>query len=721
MFKSHLLCSSFKISFLVFLCTIFSNNIPGLSASTVPKASDLWLRYDVIKNDDIRDYYKNRIGAMIVEGNSNTMNAIRIEMETAINRLLSRDDSSSLGKITIIAGTPENSQVIRNLGWADELSLIGDEGFIIRTARSKTGDDVIAITSNGEIGVLYGTFHFLRQLQLHKTIDSINIVESPRIQHRMLNHWDNIMPTRYGTVERGYAGRTLWIWDDLPNRRATHYTDYARAMASIGLNGVVLNNVNSEPQILKTEYLEKVAALADIFRPYGIRLFLSASFAAPLRPADRPRFKEWGGIGDLDTADPLDPRVQQWWSDKADEIYGLIPDFGGFLVKADSEGMHGPQSYGRNHADGANMLAEAIARYGGLVIWRAFVYDGDVYEDRAKSAYGEFKPYDGRFHENVVVQVKNGPLDFQPREPVHPLFGSMSLTPLAMEFQITQEYLGHNIHLVYLGTKWKEILDFDTFSDGEHSTVAKVIDGTLHNYKHTVIAGVANLGIGPRPVNWTGHPFGQANWYAFGRLAWDPTLDPESIAEEWVRMTWSTDSVVVTSIVGMMMGSWEAAVDYMSPLGLNFTIEGDPHYDPAPDRREGRFFYSNESGIGYDRTVSGTNALAQYHPGVAEQFMRIETIPERYLLWFHFVPWDYRLQSGRTLWEELVTRYNEGVVYVERMLTNWTGLESKITQTRHAHITWLLTEQLEHARYYRDECLDYFSSRSGRSFDLDGE
>jgi len=355
------------------------------------------------------------------------------------------------------------------------------------------------------------------------------------------------------------------------------------------------------------------------------------------------------------------------------------------------------------------------------VIWRAFVYDEDVYDDRTKSAYGEFKPYDGHFHENVVVQVKNGPLDFRPREPVHPLFGSMPATPLAMEFQITQEYLGHNIHLVYLGTQWKEILDFDTYYDGENSTVARVIDGSLHNYKHTVIAGVANLGIGPRPVNWTGHPFGQANWYAFGRLAWNPTLDPERIAEEWVRMTWSYDPIVVTTIVEMMMGSWEAAVNYKSPLGLYFTVEGDPHYDPAPHRRDGRLWFSNKDGIGYDRTISGSNAVSQYHSVVAEQFNDVNNVPESYLLWFHFVSWDHVMQSGLTLWEEFVNLYNDGVAYVESMLASWKTLEPNIVPAKHAHVKWLLTEQLEHARYYRDVCLDYFSSRNGRSFDLDGE
>lgn len=686
-------------------------------ASEVPKAEDLWLKYDEIVDPDLRRAYDARIGEIRVVGDSDVLDAARRELELGINGLLGREEDSSVGATDLVMGTPKSSEVIRSLGWDSELAEQGEEGFIIR--ETDHGDTpMIVIASSGEKGMLYGAFRFLRHLQTHQPIEDIDLAESPKVGHRMLNHWDNIMPTKYGTVERGYAGRTLWIWDELPDQRRDHYRDYARVMASLGLNSVVLNNVNAEPQILTTEYLEKVAALAEEFRPYGIQVYLSAAFAAPLPPAERPRFKEWGGIGDCDTADPLDPEVQRWWKDKADEIYELIPDFGGFLVKADSEGIHGPQAYDRTHMDGANMMADVLAPHDGIVIWRAFVYDSDDYSDRAKAAYGEFKPHDGEFRDNVVIQAKNGPLDFQPREPIHPLFGGMPNTQIGMELQVTQEYTGQNIHLVYLGAMWEEVLNFDTYYDGEGTTVARVVGGSVYDYDHTVMAGVANLGIGSRPINWTDHPFGQANWYAFGRLAWNPDLDSEEIAREWVRMTWpSEEEIVEETIVDMMMGSWKALVDYMTPLGLNYTVEGDPHYDPAPAKRDGNYWFADGEGIGYDRTSGGTNAVSQYHPAVAEMFDDIDTIPERYLLWFHFVPWDYEMASGRTLWDEVVYRYNSGVEYVESMVANWEGLEEHVEPIRHRHVLWLLTEQLEHARYYRDVCLEYFADASGRSLE----
>ncbi|MEX0686739.1 MAG: alpha-glucuronidase family glycosyl hydrolase [Balneolales bacterium] len=698
--------------FIVMLMQLFSKTA---IADQIPKAEDLWLKYDKITDESKKNDYELALGEIHVNGNSKMMKAVRDELELGINGLLGRTEDSQVGNADIIVGTHKSSDIIRDLKLENELKKLGNEGFIIRET-DYNGKPVIVIASKSEVGVLYGAFRFLRELQTYTSIYQLNVIESPKIEYRMLNHWDNIVPTQYGTVERGYSGRTLWIWDELPGRRRDHYRDYARAMASVGLNSVVLNNVNSEPKILTTEYLDKVAGLADEFRPYGIRVFLSASFAAPLPPADRPRFKRWGGIGDLDTADPLDPQVQKWWQNKADEIYNLIPDFGGFLVKADSEGTFGPNAYDRSHAEGANLLADALAPHRGIVIWRAFVYDSDIYDDRVKAAYGEFKPLDGEFRDNVVVQVKNGPLDFQPREPVHPLFGAMPNTPLSMEFQITQEYLGHNIHLVYLGPMWEKILNFDTYYDGKGTTVARIIDGSVHNYDHTVIAGVSNVGIGPRPVNWTGHPFGQANWYAFGRFAWNPNLDSEKIAREWIRMTWPSDSIVEETIVDIMMGSWQAAVNYKAPLGLNFTVEGGPHYDPAPAKRDGNYWFINEKGIGFDRTSEGSNAISQYHTVISDKFNHIHSVPEDYLLWFHFVPWSHEMESGRLLWDELVYRYNSGVEYVNSMLSNWEKLESHIEPTKFRHVQWLLTEQLDHAGYYRDVSINYFSEQSGFSY-----
>ena len=435
------------------------------------------------------------------------------------------------------------------------------------------------------------------------------MVEAPRIRHRVLDHWDNLNRT----VERGYAGFSLWDWHKLPDYRSPRYTDYARANASIGINGTVLTNVNANATSLTAEYLAKAAALADVFRPYGIRVYLTARFSAPIE------------IGGLTTADPLDPAVAAWWKRKADEIYGFIPDFGGFLVKANSEGQPGPQDYGRTHADGANVLADALAPHGGLVMWRAFVYSNEVPDDRAKQAYNEFQPLDGKFRPNVLVQVKNGPIDFQPREPFHPLFGAMPKTPLMMEFQITQEYLGFATHLVYLAPLFEETLRADTHAKGEGSTVARVIDGSLHGHALTGIAGVANIGT---DRNWCGSVFACANWYAFGRLAWDHALTSDAIADEWIRRTFGNDPALVAPVKEMMLGSREAAVDYMTPLGLHHQMAEGHHYGPGPWVSQARradwtsvyYHRADANGIGFDRTATGSNAASQYFPPVAEVF-----------------------------------------------------------------------------------------------------
>ena len=506
------------------------------------------------------------------------------------------------------------------------------------------------IAANSDVGVLYGAFRLLRLIQTRQPIDRLDLADAPRLERRLLNHWDNL--SRH--VERGYAGLSLWDWQTLPRFDDPRYTDYARANASIGVNGVVLNNVNSNADILTPPFLAKVKALADIFRPYGIRVHLSARFNAPM------------AIGGLPTADPLDPRVRAWWRAKADEIYRLIPDFGGFLVKANSEGQPGPQDFGRSHADGANLLADAVAPHGGIVMWRAFVYSSAAGTDRAAQAYDEFHPLDGRFRDNVIVQVKNGPIDFQPREPFSPLFGAMPQTPLAIELQLTKEYLGFATHLAYLGTMWEEVLDADTFANGEGSTVARVVDGSLHRSRHTAIAGVANIG---NVRNWTGSQFNQADWYAFGRLAWNPGASARDIAEEWTRMTWGNDPALVEPIVGMMMESRQAVVDYMTPLGLAHLMATGHHYGPGPwisdlgrpDWNPVYYHRADGEGIGFDRTPAGTNSLAQYAAPVRERWGNPATVGDDYLLWFHHVPWDHRLANGRTVWDELVTRYTGGV------------------------------------------------------------
>ncbi|MDB5720529.1 MAG: alpha-glucuronidase, partial [Alphaproteobacteria bacterium] len=483
--------------------------------------------------------------------------------------------------------------------------------------------------------------------------------------------------------------------------------DYARANASIGINATVLNNVNSNADILTPAFLDKVRMLADLFRPWGIRVYLSARFSAPME------------IGGLKTADPLDPLVRAWWKAKADEIYRHVPDFGGFLVKANSEGQPGPQNYGRSHADGANMLAAALAPHNGIVIWRAFVYSDTNAEDRAKQAYSEFQPLDGKFADNVVVQVKNGPIDFQPREPFSPLFGAMPRTALAMEMEITKEYLGFATHLVYLGTMWEEVLRADTYRKGPGSTVAKVIDGSLEGHRLTVMAGVANVG---NDRNWTGSQFDQANWYAFGRLAWNPDLSAQDIAEEWVRQTFGNDPRLVLPVVGMMIGSRQAAVDYMTPLGLAHLMGTGHHYGPAPWVKElarpewNPVYYhrADQAGIGFDRTASGSNAVGQYAPEVAKHFSDLATVGDDYLLWFHHLPWEYHMGSGQTLWEALVARYDKGVDEVREMRRSWDRVAPRVDPERSAEITAFLAIQEQEAIWWRDASIAYFQSVSKR-------
>jgi len=664
----------------------------------------LWLKYDQISKASTLQSYRNSIQGWTVLGESKTMAAVRDELKRGLSGLL--------GVTTPQLMTPENRTIIvgtvRNLPFSLQVKLIsrldglGPEGFIILcTAINKK--NVTIITANEETGVLYGVFHLLRLLQTHSEIEDLNVASSPKIRLRLLNHWDNLDRT----VERGYAGFSLWDWHKLPNYKHAYYKDYARANASIGINGTVLNNVNTNPLIMTPLYLEKVAVLADVFRPYGIKVYLSVKFSAPI------------DIGGLNTSDPIEHRVREWWKNKAEKIYARIPDFGGFLVKANSEGQPGPQQYGRTHADGANMLAEALAPFGGVVMWRAFVYDHNIKEDRAKQAYTEFKPLDGKFRDNVLVQVKNGPIDFQPREPFHPLFGSMPQTPLMMEFQITQEYLGFSTHLVYLGSLFEEVLDADTYARSQGSTVARVIDGSLDGHTISGIAGVANTGT---DRNWTGHLFGQANWYTFGRLAWDHQLSAETIAEEWIHMTLSNEEDVIQTVKEMMMVSRENTVNYMTPLGLHHIMGWDHHYGPAPwikdkhrDDWTSVYYHRADSvGIGFDRTGTGSNALSQYYPPVESMYSSLESCPEEYLLWFHHLGWDHPMKSGRTLWEELCYRYETGVQGVRRMQSDWETLKGRIDEESFRHVQAMLGIQEKEALWWRNACLLYFQSFSKR-------
>ncbi len=663
---------------LVVLCATFARAEDGYR---------LWLRYEPVSDVALRDAYAAALGTVVLAtadgAETPALAAARTELTTGLGGLLGREVPISIEKIaTTVSG--------------------GDEAYAIRLEQGSVPRVVIA--ANCDLGALYGVFALLRQLQTARPVAELDgLAGAPRIKRRMLNHWDNLT----GTVERGQAGHSLWKWFELPEVVDPRYVDYARACASVGLNGTVLNNVNANATILTGPYLKKVAALADVFRPYGVRVYLTARFSAP---------KEIGG---LPTADPLDPAVVAWWKDKVDEIYRHVPDFGGFLVKANSEGQPGPQDYGRTHAEGANMLAGALAPHGGVVIWRAFVYSHEAPDDRHKQAYTEFTPLDGTFRPNVFVQVKNGAIDFMPREPFHPLFGAMPHTPLAPELQIAQEYLGGAIQLAFLAPMWKETLDSDTFCSGAGSTVARVVDGSVDGHADSCIAGVANTG---DVRNWTGHPLSAANWYAFGRLAWDHTLSSAAIADEWTRMTFSNDPEVVSTVATMLLASRETVVNYSMPLGLHHIMAEGHHYGPGPwVAKSGRpdwtsvyYHRADARGVGFDRTATGSNAVAQYRPEVAQLFGDPVRCPEKYLLWFHHVPWDRPLASGRTLWDELALRYQAGVDGVRGWRKEWAALAGRIDNERHTHVDQLLHRQELDATFWRDGCLLYFQTFSKR-------
>nr|WP_192461306.1 alpha-glucuronidase family glycosyl hydrolase [Euzebyella saccharophila] len=661
------------------------------------------MNYKQIDNEKLNKSYQKATTSLAVLGKSETIQAIKNELQLALPQLLEKqpeiksvvEERSSLIIATLDA-LPSNIKK----QFSAAVDNLGDEGFIIKSIKIEKNTKLV-VTAHTEIGLLYGTFRVLALMQQLEELTNLNLVDSPKIDIRMLNHWDNLDRT----VERGYAGFSLWNWQKLPEYIDQRYVDYARANASIGINAVSLTNVNANALILTPMYLEKVKALAKTFRPYGIKVYLTARFSAPIE------------IGGLETADPLDQKVIDWWQAKADEIYSLIPNFGGFLVKANSEGQPGPQNYDRNHVDGANMMAKALAPHNGNVIWRAFVYSEHDADDRAKQAYSEFVPYDGKFLPNVLVQVKNGAIDFQPREPFHPMFGAMPKTHIMMEFQITKEYLGFSTHLVYLPKLYEEVLEADTYQEGKGSTVAKVLDGSLQGQQITGMAGVANIG---NDLNWTGHPFGQADWYGFGRLAWDPYLDSEKIADEWLRMTFSNDEKFIAPIKEMMVTSREAVVNYMNPLGLHHIFDTGHHYGPGPwvselSRPEWNPVYyhqADENGIGFDRTPSGSNATAQYAQPVAEMFNDPKTCPEEYLLWFHHLPWDYQLKNGETLWNGLAKKYQKGVNQVAKMQETWNQMKPYVSAEQHKEVNMLLTIQYKEAKWWRDACLLYFQTFS---------
>lgn len=663
---------------------------------------DLWLRYQKVDNSQLLNSYSKTLAKLNFPVNSATLTEAKKELQQGLNGLLDTNlpETDGISKGTLLVGTPASSKVLSGIhAITNEISGLGDEGFLIKTLKVN-GTPCTVIAARKDMGVMYGVFHFLRLLQTQSDIKELNITQVPKLQRRMLNHWDNLN----GTIERGYAGYTLWDWQRLPGYIDPRYRDYARANASIGINGTVLNNVNANARSLTTEYLIKAAALADVFRPYGIRVYLTARFSAP---------KE---LRALNTADPLDPEVRQWWKDKVKEIYKYIPDFGGFLVKANSEGQPGPQDYKRTHADGANMMAEALEPYGGIVMWRAFVYENSRNVDRAGNGYEEFKPLDGKFNKNVFVQPKNGPIDFQPREPFHPLFGAMPQTPLMLEFQITQEYLGYATNLAYLGPLFEECLDADTYTKGKGTTVANALEDYNRSHGISGIAGVANIGT---DINWCGHLFGQSNWYAFGRMAWNPKLSSEEVADEWLRMTFNNNTSFVNPIKEMMQQSRETVVNYRNPLGLNHIMNFATHYGPGPWYKDPHwdakdYHKADETGIGVDRTSKGSNVVNQYAKPLAEILENLNTCPQKDLLWFHHLPWDYKMPSGKILWDELVAYYYKGVEEVRGMRKLWDSMEGKIDAERFNHVKQLLKVQEDEAIWWRDGCVLYFQTFSKR-------
>jgi alpha-glucuronidase len=590
----------------------------------------------------------------------------------------------------------EGKQVVNVKLLAQRNEELGNEGYVI-----DYNADSVVIFANTQVAALYGTYDLIRMQesgQLGKK--AFSKTELPAFHNRILNHWDN--PN--GTIERGYAGKSLWKWNELPDKVSPVYEEYARANASIGINGTVLNNVNADPKMLTAEYLQKVKVLADIFRPYGLKVYLSLNFASPKH------------LGNLKTSDPLDKDVIKWWNDKVKEIYSIIPDFGGFLVKANSEGQSGPQDYGRTHADGANMIADAVAPYGGIVMWRAFVYDAQS-PDRAKQACEEFVPLDGQFRDNVIIQIKNGPVDFQPREPFSPLFGQLENTNVMAEFQITQEYLGFSNHLVYLHPMWKECLDSDTYQKGEGSTVAEITKGVTHSRPINAIAGVTNIG---DSINWCGHHFAQSNWYAYGRMAWNPELSSEQIADEWIKQTFSSEKKFIEPVKNMMLMSRETNVKYEMPLGLHHIFSGQGHYGPGPWEGASRpdwsplyYHKAAKDGIGFDRTMNGSAAVEQYHEPLKSLYNNVETCPENLILWFHHLPWDYKMKSGRTLWDELCYTYQEGIDEAASFIKVWESVEKYVDSQRYENIHRKIVRQAKDAIWWRDACMLYFQTFSG--------
>lgn len=669
----------------------------------ITEYDDCWLQYDTIQDSERRSSYRTRCSHVFSSTESPELGVVRDELRTGLKDLLGREPHlwmhpprSVDGFLAV--GRRDRMAVVRAAVDADEIDALHEEGYIIRSVEWEE-KECIVITGATDKGMLYGTYHLLRLLATCQPVTDLNVVEEPKNEERIINHWDN--PFR-GSVERGYAGTSIFDWEQLPDLRE-RYRDYARLLASVGINGIVLNNVNTQKpdrpganpaivemegwQLITSKNLPKVAAIASVFRRYGIRTYLSVNYAAPIL------------TGDLETADPLDSDVEQWWAEMADEVYDHVPDFGGFLVKADSEGQPGPYDYDRNHAEGANVIGRALEPHGGRVYWRAFVYAS--HKDRSVQAYDTFEPLDGEFHDNVTLQIKNGPIDFQPREPVSTLFGAMPETNIACELQITQEYTGQGVHVCYHVPQWKEIFDTDTYTHGEGTPVKDL----LTHSEGEGIAGVGSVGADP---NWTGHYLAQSNLYGFGRLVWDPNLASETITDEWVRQTFGNDPTVIESITSILYDSWPAVLDYMTGhLGLLHMMYNqddvlENHYNPSPEEWPG-YHGATEDGIGVDRT----EYAAQFPASLAEQYSSVHDCPTELLLFFHHLPWEYE-HDGTTVIQRLYDNCFAGVETVRSMREQWTELDGHIDPKRYCHVAERLDEQLAHAKHWRNTLVEFF-------------
>ncbi|MEQ7007920.1 alpha-glucuronidase family glycosyl hydrolase [Actinopolymorpha sp. B17G11] len=666
---------------------------PAVGAPGRPPDEDgheLWLRYRRVAHAGRLDEYRRAIEGIAPEGSGELLASAVAELRRGFGGLLDRDvplvdpDGGA-----VVLGTYDESPAVRAHVSRNEMDALGDEGYVIRT----TGRSGIVIGASHQRGVLYGAFHLLRLLQTYQRLDTLDVRERPANPLRILNHWDDLDRN----VERGYAGLSIFRWDALPELDP-RYSDYARILASVGLNATVVNSVNANAQFLASERLPGLAALAGVLRAWGVRMFVSANYASPI-------VLTAGGADPITTADPFDARVQQWWQDKIAEIYDLIPDFGGFLVKANSEGQPGPLDYGRTHAEGANMLADRLRPYDGLLVWRSFVHEG--FSDWAEYQYETFAPLDGDFADNAVVQTKNGPIDFQVREPVHPLFGAMPRTNQAIELQITQEYTGHEVHLCYLVPQWKEVLDFDTLAQGEGTTVKAIVGGAAYGQSNVGLIGVVNFG---DDRDWTGYQLGAANTHGFARLAWNPDLSAEKIVTEWIRMTFTPAAPFVEKLRRVMLDSWRTYEAYTSPLGMGYlTFPTGSHFDPDPRSTLNQSHHTTTEGTGFDRSVAtGSGFAGLYAAHWSERYESLETVPDDLLLFLHWVPYTHRLHSGTTVIQHIYDSHFAGYQRVLQMRETWRGLAGQVDARRHADILATFDDHVFHARRWRDAIVAYF-------------